>query len=130
MGIWRQMHAPDTLNGGLVPLLMIICDRGELTQSELGHLSSTEKSVVAKGVAQLVQGGYVMRTVRKTDRRSYLLRPTEKALAVYPQLISSGERWIEEITSGMTTEERETFERLLLLASENANRLFGHSAAG
>ena len=125
MGMWRQMQAPDGLNGGLVPLLVIVCDAGELTQNELVHRASMEKSVVAKGVAQLVQGGYLTRTVLKTDHRSYLLQPTEKALSIHPCLVSSGETWIQKITAGMTKRERTEFERLLEIASENANRVFG-----
>lgn len=101
-------------------VIMIVCDFRELTQDEITKRLSLDKSVVAKTVSKLEDGGYLLRVTNKKDKRTYDIHPTDKAWAVYPAIREEVERCIHRMTLGLSQEEQVVFRQLLAKAAQAA----------
>lgn len=99
-------------------VILIVCDFDGLTQDEITKRLSLDKSVIAKTVNKLEERGFVLRETNAKDKRTYDIRPTEKAWEVYPFVKEQVEVPFQHMTQRMTEEERETFKRLLMMAAE------------
>lgn len=99
-------------------VILIVCDFKVLTQDEITKRLSLDKSVIAKTVTKLEESGFILRTTNVRDKRTYDICPTEQAWNVYPVIKEEIERCYQRMTQRMTEEEREQFQRLLLLAAE------------
>ena len=125
--LYRKSH--NRLNGGCAPygltaaqavVILIACDFGVLTQDEMTKRLSLDKSVIAKTVTKLTESGFLPRRPDENDRRTFTVRPTAKATAVYPQLCRQIDDCFLQMTHTMTEDERRQFARLLALAAESA----------
>ena len=99
-------------------MILIVCDFNVLTQDEITKRLSLDKSVIAKTVTKLEETGFLVRTTNARDKRTYDIRPTEKAWNVYPFVKEQVEESFRHMTQQMTDAEREEFKRLLLLAAD------------
>lgn len=99
-------------------VILIVCDFNVLTQDEITKRLSLDKSVIAKTVTKLEETGFLVRTTNARDKRTYDIRPTEKAWNVYPFVKEQVEESFRHMTQQMTDAEREEFKRLLLLAAD------------
>jgi DNA-binding MarR family transcriptional regulator len=99
-------------------VILIVCDFKAITQDEITKRLSLDKSVIAKTVTKLEQIGFLVRSTNEKDKRTYDIRPTEKAWQVYPFVKEQIDICFERMTQQMTDNEREEFKRLLLLAAE------------
>ena len=77
-----------------------------------------DKSVIAKTVTKLEETGFLVRTTNVKDKRTYDIRPTEKAWEVYPAVKEQVDESFRRMTHQMTDEERGEFKRLLSLAAD------------
>ncbi len=71
-------------------------------------------------MSKLEEQGFLIRTPNARDKRTYDIRPTEKACAVYPFIKEQVAGSFQRMTQNMTEEERREFQRLLCLAAEAA----------
>ncbi len=55
-----------------------------LTQDKITKCLCLDKSVIAKTVTKLKELGFIVRTTNARDKRTFDIRPTEKAWGVYP----------------------------------------------
>lgn len=99
-------------------VILIVCDHETLTQGEIVKRLGLDKSVVAKTVAKLEETGFMVREPNARDRRTYVIRPTDRAWEAYPFVREQVDACFLRMTSGMTDEERQEFSRLLSLAAE------------
>lgn len=99
-------------------VILIVCDYGELTQDEITKRLGLDKSVIAKTVTKLSELGFLVRSTNPKDKRTFDIRPTEKAWAAYPHVQKEIEDCFGRMTERMTDAERAEFKRLLLLAAE------------
>lgn len=99
-------------------VILIVCDHGELTQDEVTKRLSLDKSVIAKTVTKLAELGLIERSTNPKDKRTFDIRPTEKARAAYPHVQEQIENCFGRMTGRMSDSERDEFRRLLLLAAE------------
>mgnify|MGYP000774382391 FL=1 len=99
-------------------VILIVCDHGELTQDEVTKRLSLDKSVIAKTVTKLAELGFIERSTNPKDKRTFDIRPTEKARAAYPHVQEQIENCFGRMTGRMSDSERDEFRRLLLLAAE------------
>ena len=118
--LYRKSHiwlnnscAQYDLTAAQVAVLLIVCDFEVLTQ-RLG----LDKSVIAKTVTKLVERDFLLRATNAKDKRTYDIRPTEKARRAYPFVKEQTDDTFRRMTLRMTTQERKEFQRLLLLAAE------------
>jgi DNA-binding MarR family transcriptional regulator len=99
-------------------VIIIVCDFEGLTQDGITKRLGLDKSVIAKTVTKLEELGFLVRSTNPQDKRSYDIRPMEKAWNVYPFLKKQMDACFQRITQNMTDCERAEFTRLLILAAE------------
>lgn len=99
-------------------VILIVCDFRTLTQDEITKRLSLDKSVVAKTVNKLVETGFLLRQTNAKDKRTYDISPTEKSWGVYPAIKEEVNSCFQRMTQRMTEEEKEIFQRLLVLAAD------------
>nr|WP_122013063.1 MarR family transcriptional regulator [Maliibacterium massiliense] len=108
------------LTGGQYLFIINIClDRG-ITQDQLADKLAMNKSTIARVVAQLEEGGFLLRRSNENDKRVYNLYPTEKATAMLPQIVDIIQQWNDCLTEDFTQEERDIFEVLMIKLTRNA----------
>ena len=108
------------LTGAQALLILIVCDFDGLTQDEITKRLSLDKSVIAKTVNKLEELGFLLRTPNARDKRTYDVRPTERAWEAYPFIKEQVEECFRRMTRTMSEEERREFQRLLALAARAA----------
>ena len=117
--IWlREGCEQYDLTAAQAVVILIVCDHGELTQDEVTKRLSLDKSVIAKTVTKLAELGFIERSTNPKDKRTFDIRPTEKARAAYPHVQEQIENCFGRMTGRMSDSERDEFRRLLLLAAE------------
>lgn len=123
--LYRKSHiwlnngcAGYDLTAAQAVVILIVCDFSVLTQDDITKRLSLDKSVIAKTVTKLVKTGFLVRTTNAKDKRTFDIRPTQKALDVYPFIKKEIENCFQRMTQQMTEAERDEFRRLLLLAAE------------
>lgn len=108
------------LTGAQALVIMIVCDFETLTQDEITKRLSLDKSVIAKTVTKLVDTGFLLRSTSPRDRRTYDIRPTDRAWEVYPLVKEQVRLCFDRVTQVMSDEEQKEFARLLSLAATAA----------
>ena len=123
--LYRKSHiwlnngcAQYHLTAAQAVVILIACDFNVLTQDEITKRLSLDKSVIAKTVTKLEETGFLVRTTNVKDKRTYDIRPTEKAWEVYPAVKEQVDESFRRMTHQMTDEERGEFKRLLSLGAD------------
>lgn len=80
----------------------------------------TDKGTAANVLSQLEANGFLTKTVNPNDRREYKILPTDKAIAVYPEIVKLREEWHYKLTENFSDIERDIFEKLLEKTMNNA----------
>ena len=79
---YMRMHANDgfsmTLHRGQGRVLSLLKLQPEIGQKELGYLLDMSKQALAGLLGKLEKNGYITRTESEKDRRSYIIKLTEK----------------------------------------------------
>ena len=123
--LYRKSHI--WLNNACVPchlpaaqavVILIVCHFQTLTQDEITKRLGLDKSVIAKTVTKLEETGFLIRSTNARDKRTYDIRPTEKAWEVYPSVKEQLDICFQRMTQDMTDAERTEFKRLLLVAAQ------------
>ena len=101
------------LKGLHARLLLDILEHPGISQDGLAQLAGFDKSNIARQLAVLEEAGFVKRTPAPTDKRVLELTPTEKTLALQPELLCAMEKWEEELVAELSAEEIQTLTGLL-----------------
>lgn len=125
--LYRKSHiwlnngcAEHDLTAAQAVIILIVCDFEVLTQDEITKRLGMDKSVIAKTVTRLEEMGFMVRSTNAKDKRTYDIRPTEKAWKAYPFVKEQIEEGFQRMTQQMTDAERTEFKRLLLIAAQAA----------
>ena len=105
--------APLGLKACHASYLTEICACPGISQDGLARRIYFNKSNVARQVAVLEEEGLITRKPSESDKRVMELYPTEKALAILPQLREVLQCWEACIVSDLTEEEKDLLSRLL-----------------
>ena len=97
--------APMGLKSCHASYLSEICANPGISQDKLARRICINKSNVARQVAVLEEDGFIVRTPSAADKRVMELYPTEKTLALLPQISNILKCWEGCITSTLTTQE-------------------------
>lgn len=123
--LYRKSHiwlnngcAQYGLTAAQAAVILIVCDFEELTQDDITKRLRLDKSVIAKTVSKLEDAGFMVRTANAKDKRTYIIRPTQKAWQAYPFVKEQIDICFQRMTSQMTDDERNEFQRLLIMAAE------------
>ena len=85
-----------------------------ISQEQLAQRISINKSNVARQLAVLEEEGYIERRPCGQDRRALRLYPTEKTLALMPQILAVLDAWEQSLVAGFDPEEQQLLETMLL----------------
>lgn len=100
--------------------LFYICHNPGASQEKLAKELYVNKSSVTRHLSHLEAEGFLTRVPDETDRRSLLVYPTEKAMAILPRLQEVSKEWESLLTAGVSEEESEKFLNVLNKAFANA----------
>ncbi len=82
-------------------------------QDKISRAYSIDKATVAKMISKLEKQGLLVRTVNTNNRRENLLSLTEDGMKMMHDVINVFDKWAEEATQDLTTEEKEIFYQCL-----------------
>ena len=120
---FRSERLRDTgLCGQHCAYILRVCREPGTTQDAIAREIYVNKSNVTRQLATLEQNGFVERRPCETDSRAREVYPTEKALAVLPEVREVLRTWNEAITADFTEEEKIQFMDLLSRAADCARR--------
>ncbi len=97
--------APLELKACHASYLREICADPGISQDQLAARICINKSNVARQAAALEEGGFITRTPSVDDKRVMCLYPTEKTLALLPQLNGILDAWEDCLTEGLSPQE-------------------------
>jgi len=105
--------APMGLKACHASYLQEICAEPGISQDRLASRICINKSNVARQAAVLEEGGFITRVSCQNDKRVMRLYPTEKALALLPQIQKIMDDWENCLTQGLSEDEKEILVTLL-----------------
>ena len=112
--LYRRMRLDSELLPTYHTYVLAICRAPGRTQDELAADICVSKSTVARRIDWLLEGGYVSRVADAEDRRYLRVYPTEKMLAVLPEIRAIASEWNSMITDGIEADELAVFHAVLL----------------
>ena len=101
--------------------LQEICARPGISQEQLAESICINKSNVARQAAALEEGGFIKRCCCDKDKRVMRLYPTEKTLALLPEIDRIMLSWQERLTHDLSEEEQQLLEAMLLKMRSRAS---------
>ena len=120
---FRSERLRDTgLCGQHCAYILRVCREPGTTQDAIAREICVNKSNVTRQLAALEQNGFVERRPCEADSRAMEVYPTEKALAVLPEVRAVLREWHDCITADFTEEEKTQFLDLLARAADRAER--------
>lgn len=96
---------------------------GAMTAKEVGGHSRMHKTKVSRAVAALESRSLVARRENRKDRREAFLSLTAEGRSIYDDLVPVALGFADEVTSGLTTEERDAFDHLIAKLTAHATAL-------
>lgn len=118
--------APLGLKACHASYLTEICAHPGISQDQLAARICINKSNVARQAAILEENGFVTRTPSATDKRIMELHPTQKALALLPQIQPLLRDWEACLTADLSEEEKNQLSTLLSRMKEKATDWMEH----
>lgn len=108
-----EAFAPMGLKAFHGSYLVNICANPGVSQEQLAKNICINKSNVARQAAALEEDGFIRREPCEQDKRVMRLYPTEKTLALMPQLKEVMRTWRTLLLQDLSEEEQELMEKLL-----------------
>ena len=128
INMWKnEQAAPYGITAAQVPVIILTCKKPGISQNDVVDEVGLEKSVVAKTIGKLMDNGYITREQNIKDKRAFDLYPTDKALEIYPTLVSHGKICMELLTTGFSENDREILGKLLDRMVNNAKTHFAEN---
>jgi len=84
-----------------------------MSQDAISKYLCLNKSTVARAISYLEERGFVTRETDKEDKRILRVYPTDKMLAVLPEVRRVGAEWNRLISEGISEEELLVFNSVL-----------------
>ena len=103
----------DDLQTTHYAFVLAICREPGRSQEELAKELCLNKSTVARNLNCLEEKGYITRNALPMDKRQFSVHPTEKMLAVLPEIKSASGEWMSLLSEGISKEELEIFNSVL-----------------
>ena len=118
----REYMAPYGLKGIHARLFMAICRTPGCSQDQLAKRMWFDKSTIARQMELLEKKEFITRQPSEKDKRVLCVYPTEKMLAVYPDLKNAMEQWEQTLLQDLTEDEQQQLNSLLAKIRERVNK--------
>ena len=117
-----RISATD-LQTGHYAFVLAICRAPGRSQEELAQELCINKSTVARNLNCLEEKGYISRSPLPNDRRQFSVYPTEKMLAVLPEIKRVSGEWMDLLSEGIAQEELAVFNSVLERMQKRAREI-------
>jgi len=122
--IYRHNRIPaHDLQGGHYAFALAICREPGRSQEEIARELCLNKSTVARNLNYLEEHGYVTRQSLPNDKRQFSVHPTEKLLAILPDIRQVSSEWMEMLSEGIPQNELDIFDSVLRRMEERARTI-------
>lgn len=109
----RARISAEDLHSGHYAFVLAICREPGRSQEELARELCLNKSTVARSLTCLEERGYIQRLPLPSDKRQFSVHPTEKMLAVLPQIRQASVDWMALLSEGIPQDELDVFDSVL-----------------
>jgi len=103
----------DEINPAQGRILFVLWEKDEIPISELAKRTLLSKSTLTSMIDRLEEAGYIVRVRSKEDRRTILIKRTEKDRLLEKKYIQVSNEMIDLFYRGFSTEEINTLEDYL-----------------
>lgn len=110
------------LGGGQQFFLVRIAENEGIRMHSLAALGHYDKATVTKAVSKLAAEGYVEVRADEDDRRAKRLYTTEKGREILRKVSPARDKWMKQVTAGISEEDMEIIYRGVVKMVENATR--------
>ena len=107
-----KISAKD-LQSGHYSYVLCICREPGRSQEEIAQDLCVNKSTVARNLNFLEENGYILRRPLPSDKRQFSVLPTEKMLAILPEIKTASMEWMSLLSEGIPQKELEVFNAVL-----------------
>lgn len=121
--------AADDLQSAHYAFILAVCREPGRSQEELAKELCVNKSTVARHITCLEENGYVSREPLPQDKRQFSVFPTEKALAVLPEIKAVSADWMTLLSEGIPSEDLDVFDTVLRRMEEKARDIIERQVA-
>lgn len=108
---------------GQYAYIIAVCEQPGVRQDMLTDRLFYNKSSVARGVASLIEAGFLRRETDRVDKRCYHLFPTEKGLEAREMIRDQIWDILMQLTADFDSEERDQAAKLLNRMAQNVYTL-------
>lgn len=120
---WMTFAKTTGLSMPQFSILMQLHHKGPFGMSQISERFDITAAAASQLTEKLVQGGYIERTEDPNDRRAKLIQLTPKGVDLIEAGIKERYRWMDEITSKLTAEEKGKVTEALTILTEAAKKL-------
>ena len=113
----------DDLQPNHYAFVLLICRTSGCSQEDIARELCVNKSTVARTLNYLEEKGYVSRTPQPNDRRQFSVSPTEKMLAVLPEIKEASAEWRLIVSKDIPQDEFDVFISVLERMHERAREI-------
>ena len=92
----------DDLHSSHYAFVLAICREPGRSQDYLAKELCLNKSTVARALNCLEEKGYITRNPLPNDKRQFSVYPTDKMLAIQPEIKSASIEWMSLLSEGMS----------------------------
>lgn len=129
--IYRHSRiAADDLQSSHYAFALAICREPGRSQEDLARELCVNKSTVARNLNYLEEKGYILRQPLPYDKRQFSVFPTEKMLAVLPDIKKASAEWIALLSEGISQSDLDIFDSVLRHMQEKAREIIERQEAG
>lgn len=121
--IYRELHDYD-LGSGQFSHLMSLYHEDGITQDTLASRLGIDKASTAKALKKMQQNGYITREPLPTDKRSNVIKLTDKSRNLKSEIQKVSDQWQVIVTEGISQEEYDIFLDVAIKMSENAKNFY------
>ena len=122
--IYRQGRVSvSDLQTGHYAFVLAICREPGRSQDQLASELCINKSTVARNLNYLEERDYIKRESSPADKRQLSVYPTEKMLAVLPEIRTASAEWITLLSEGIPEDELRIFDSVLARMQERAREI-------
>lgn len=115
----------DDLHPAHYAFALSICRHPGRSQEELARELCLNKSTVARALTVLEDRGYVKRESLPSDKRQFAVHPTDKMLAVLPEIRRASHEWVDLLSEDIPKEDLEVFSSVLERMEKKARQIIG-----
>lgn len=109
----------QVISGRIIPYMELITGNPGISQDFIAKRLKIDKGNVARTLKLMENEGMVERRPGATDKRCYEIYPTEKLLGMNRSCVKKMEKFYGVILDGISSEDMEVFDKVLLKMSEN-----------